>query len=59
MSISRPRVIFRNDETTGEKLEPIEEVTIDVDDPYTGIVIEKVSMRKGEMKDMQIGRAHV
>ncbi|HEY1638333.1 MAG TPA: GTP-binding protein, partial [Rhizomicrobium sp.] len=46
LSISRPRVLYQKDETTGERLEPIEEVTIDVDDPYTGIVIEKVSMRK-------------
>jgi GTP-binding protein len=53
LAISRPRVIFRTDEVTHEKLEPIEEVTIDVDDPYTGIVIEKVSLRKGEMKDMR------
>jgi GTP-binding protein len=53
LSISRPRVLYQKDETTGERLEPIEEVTIDVDDPYTGIVIEKVSMRKGEMQDMR------
>ncbi len=53
VAISRPRVIFRTDEETHEKMEPIEEVTIDVDDPYTGIVIEKVSLRKGEMKDMR------
>ncbi len=37
----------------GERLEPIEEVTIDVDDPYTGVVIEKISQRKGEMQDMR------
>ena len=53
LAISRPRVLYRNDEASGEKLEPIEEVTIDVDDPYTGIVIEKVSQRKGELKDMR------
>src|SRR6201995_855156 len=53
LSISRPRVLFQKDEKTGERLEPIEEVTIDVDDPYTGIVIEKVSMRKGELQDMR------
>ena len=53
MSISRPRVLFRTDPELGEKLEPIEEVTIDVDDPYTGIVIEKVSQRKGELQDMR------
>jgi GTP-binding protein len=53
LSISRPRVLFRNDPRTGQRLEPIEEVTIDVDDPYTGIVIEKVSQRKGELQDMR------
>ncbi len=53
LAISRPRVLYRDDPETGQRLEPIEEVTIDVDDPYTGIVIEKVSMRKGEIKDMR------
>jgi len=51
LSISRPRVLFKT--IDGEKMEPIEEVTVDVDDPYTGIVIEKISMRKGEMVDMR------
>jgi GTP-binding protein len=53
LSISRPRVLYRNDAVTGQRLEPIEEVTIDVDDAYAGIVIEKVSQRKGEMQDMR------
>jgi len=53
LSISRPRVLFRTDPELGEKLEPIEEVAIDVDDPYTGIVIDKVSQRKGELQDMR------
>src|SRR5882724_5301552 len=51
LSISRPRVLFKTE--NGEKLEPIEEVTVDVDDAYTGVVIEKISMRKGEMTDMR------
>jgi GTP-binding protein len=51
LSISRPRVLFKVE--NGEKLEPIEEVTVDVDDAYTGIVIEKISTRKGEMTDMR------
>src|SRR4029077_6774427 len=53
VAISRPRVLYRNDPETGLKLEPIEEVTIDVDDPYSGIVIDKVSQRRGEMRDMR------
>jgi len=51
LSISRPRVLFKTE--NGEKLEPIEEVTVDVDDAYTGVVIEKISNRKGEMVDMR------
>jgi GTP-binding protein len=53
LAISRPRVLYRNDPETGQRLEPIEEVTIDVDEPYAGIVIDKVSMRRGEMRDMR------
>ena len=54
LAISRPRVLFKTDPKSHQRLEPIEEVTIDVDDAYAGIVIEKVSSsRKGEMKDMR------
>ncbi|MBI1328589.1 MAG: translational GTPase TypA [Alphaproteobacteria bacterium] len=53
LSISRPRVLFQTDPNTGERMEPIEEVTIDVDDPYSGVVIEKISLRKGELQDMR------
>jgi GTP-binding protein len=53
LSISRPRVLYQTDPATGERLEPMEEVTIDVDDPYAGVVIEKISMRKGELQDMR------
>jgi GTP-binding protein len=52
LSISRPRVLIR--EEGGQKLEPIEEVTIDVDDEYTGAVIEKLTgPRKGELVEMK------
>jgi GTP-binding protein len=51
VSISRPRVVYREGEK-GERLEPIEEVVIDVDDEYSGVVIEKLSARKAELKDM-------
>jgi GTP-binding protein len=53
LAISRPRVLYQNDPVTGARLEPLEEVTIDVDDPYTGTVIEKVSTRRGELRDMR------
>jgi GTP-binding protein len=53
LSISRPRVVYRVDEETGQRLEPIEEVVIDVDDEYSGVVVEKLSARKAELKDMR------
>tara|TARA_R110000796_G_scaffold59405_13_gene137036 strand:+ start:13493 stop:15313 length:1821 start_codon:yes stop_codon:yes gene_type:complete len=53
LSVSRPQVLFRKGEN-GERLEPIEEVTIDVDDEYSGAVIEKVTgTRKGELSEMK------
>ncbi|MFD1159444.1 translational GTPase TypA [Roseovarius aestuarii] len=53
LSISRPQVLMREGEA-GEKLEPIEEVTIDVDDEYSGAVIEKITgPRKGELAEMK------
>lgn len=52
VSISRPRVVFQTDEETGQRMEPIEDVMIDVDEEFTGIVIEKLSARKAELKDM-------
>ena len=52
LSVSRPRVLFKKDDS-GNILEPIEEVIIDVDDQFSGVVVEKVSIRKGEMKDMR------
>ena len=52
LSISRPQVLFR--EENGQRFEPIEEVTIDVDDEYSGAVIEKVTgARKGELAEMK------
>jgi GTP-binding protein len=52
LSISRPRVLFHD--VDGVKCEPIEEVTIDVDDEYTGAVIEKITgPRKGDMIEMK------
>jgi GTP-binding protein len=52
LSVSRPRVLFKRDEA-GKLLEPIEEVVIDVDEPYNGVVVEKLAKRKGELKDMR------
>ncbi|MBO6853216.1 MAG: translational GTPase TypA [Marivivens sp.] len=52
LSISRPQVIFR--EENGTRMEPVEEVTIDVDDEYTGVVVEKLTgPRKGDLVEMK------
>ncbi|NRA31472.1 MAG: translational GTPase TypA [Parvularculaceae bacterium] len=51
LAVSRPQVVTRRDEN-GNLLEPIEEVTIDVDDEHTGSVIEKLTMRKAELVEM-------
>ncbi|NWG45769.1 MAG: translational GTPase TypA [Alphaproteobacteria bacterium] len=53
LAISRPRVLFQTDPETGETLEPIEEAVVDVDQAYAGAVIEMLSLRKGEIKDMR------
>ncbi|MGB8813630.1 MAG: translational GTPase TypA, partial [Paracoccaceae bacterium] len=61
LSISRPRVLFQT--VDGVRCEPIEEVTIDVDDEYTGAVIEKITgPRKGdlvEMKPAGVGKTRI
>ncbi len=61
LSISRPRVILRDED--GKKMEPVEEVIIDVDDEYTGAVIDKLTgERKGdlvEMKPAGVGKTRI
>ncbi len=52
LSISRPRVVFKKEED-GTILEPIEEVIIDVDDEHSGVVVQKMAERKGEMLEMR------
>ncbi len=52
LSISRPRVLYKTDEQ-GKRLEPIEEIQVDVDDEFVGVVVESMSIRKAEMKDMR------
>ncbi|HET6160106.1 MAG TPA: translational GTPase TypA [Dongiaceae bacterium] len=53
LSISRPRVLYRQDPNTGERTEPIEEAVVDVDEEFTGIVIDKLGQRRGEMTEMR------
>jgi GTP-binding protein len=52
LSVSRPRVLFKKD-ADGNILEPVEEVVVDVDDEFSGVVVEKLSSRKGEMIEMR------
>ena len=61
LSVSRPRVVTKTDEN-GQVLEPIEDVVIDVDDEFSGAVIEKMTMRKAtitEMKPSGIGKSRI
>ena len=51
LSISRPRVLYKTE--NGQRLEPIEEVQIDVDEEYSGVVVEKMSLRKADLIDMR------
>ena len=52
LSVYRPRVVMQ-DGPNGEKLEPIEEVVIDVDDEFSGVVIEKMTKRKATITEMK------
>lgn len=51
LSISRPRVLMKRDEN-GQLLEPIEEVVVDVDEEFSGAVVEKLGRRRGELIEM-------
>jgi GTP-binding protein len=53
ITVSRPRIVQQTDEITGQRLEPIEEVVIDVDEEYSGAVVQKLSERRGDLIDMR------
>ncbi len=53
ITIGRPRVLTRLNEETGEREEPFEEALIDVDEAFSGVVVEKMSLRRGQMQDMR------
>ena len=46
-------MLFQTDPETGQRLEPIEEVVVDVDEDYSGVVVEKLTQRRAELKDMR------
>ena len=53
VGVSRPKVVFQKNAETGEIMEPIEEVVIDVDEEHSGVVVQKMSERKAEMVEMR------
>ena len=53
LSISRPRVVYKTDPVSGQRLEPIEEVVIDVDEEFSGTVVQKLAERKGDLVEMK------
>lgn len=53
LTVSRPKVVFETDPETNQRLEPIEEVIVDVDDNYTGVVVQKLAERKGDLLEMR------
>jgi GTP-binding protein len=53
VSVSRPKVLLKEDSATGEMLEPIEEVVIDLDEEHSGIVVQKMAERKADMMEMK------
>jgi GTP-binding protein len=52
LAVSRPRVVMQKDES-GQLLEPVEEVVVDVDEEHAGIVVQKMSERKAEMVELK------
>ena len=53
LAVSRPRVLYRKNHRTGERQEPFEEVVVDVDNEFSGVVVESLSLRKARMTDMR------
>ena len=53
LTVSRPQVLFQTDADDRKRLEPIEEVIIDVDEEHSGIVVQKLSERRGELTEMR------
>jgi GTP-binding protein len=53
ITVSRPRVVLKTDPVTRQRLEPIEEVIIDVDEEHSGVVVQKLSERRGDLRDMR------
>ena len=52
MTVSPPKVLFQKD-ASGNKLEPIEEITMDLDEEYSSKVIDSMNRRKGKLIDLK------
>ncbi len=55
LAVGRPRVLLQTDPKTGQSLEPVEEVVIDLDEEFAGPVLEKLGRRKAELVEMRPG----
>jgi GTP-binding protein len=53
LTVSRPRVVFKTDPVTRQRLEPVEEVIIDVDEEHAGVIVQKLSERRADLQDMR------
>jgi GTP-binding protein len=53
LTVSRPQVVMKTDEATGQRLEPLEEVIIDVDEEHSGVIVQKLSERKADLMEMR------
>jgi len=53
LTVSRPHVLYKTDPATGARLEPVEEVIIDVDEEHSGIVVQKLSEWRGDLMEMR------
>jgi GTP-binding protein len=53
LTVSRPKVVYKIDDATGNRQEPIEEVIVDVDEEHSGVVVKKLSERRGDLLEMR------
>jgi GTP-binding protein len=53
LSVSRPKVLIKFDPATGDMMEPIEEVVIDLDEEHSGVVVQKMSERRADLVEMR------
>ncbi len=53
LTVSRPQVVMKTDPDSGERLEPVEEVFIDVNEEFSGVVVKKLNQRKAELMEMK------